>query len=98
MELVELTKKLEECQEALAEMGAYGTDLFDYGRRHGAMIAVQMKNRDLPKGEAVYDTSVYNDQVVKNVVVGGVAFFALLDMDEAYHEGVDVLDSWGALI
>lgn len=52
-------------------------------------------NEHLPSGKAVYDTSVYDDYVIKNVAVGGVAFFALLDLEEAYKEGVT--DYWGVL-
>ena len=94
MELTELMKKLEECQFELEKLGAFGIDMFDNNKRHGARICVHMRNKDLPKGETIYDTSVYNDKVVKNVIVGNVSFFALLDMDEAKNEGV----FWGALV
>ena len=95
MELTELTAKLTECQTELKNMGAYGIYMFGDGRRHGADIAVHTDNEHLPSGKAVYDTSVYVDYVIKNVVVGGVAFFALLDLEEAYKDGVT--DYWGVL-
>ena len=95
MELTELTAKLTECQKELENMGAFGGFLFDKHKLHGAGLNVQMRNNNLPKGQAVYDTETYPDLVVKNVVVGGVAFFALLDLEEAYKEGVT--DYWGVL-
>ena len=95
MELTEIMKRLEECQFELEKLGAFGIDMFDNQKRHGARICVHMRNKDLPKGgKVVYDTSAYNDAVVKNVIIGDVAFFTLLDMDEAKNEGV----FWGALI
>ena len=95
MEFTELMKRLEECQFELEKLGAFGIDMFDNQKRHGARICVHMRNKDLPKcGKVVYDTSTYNDAVIKNVIVGDVAFFTLLDMDEAKNEGV----FWGALI
>ena len=93
MELTELVAKLEECHEELENMGAFGGFLFD--KQHGAKMCVQMRNKNLPKGQAVYNTTTYPDMVVKNVVIGGVAFFALLDLEEAYKEGV--MDYWGVL-
>ncbi len=95
MELTELTAKLTECQKELGNMGAFGGYLFDSNKLHGAEMTVQMRNNKLPKGQAVYDTATYPDMVVKNVVIGGVAFFALLDLEEAYKEGVT--DYWGVL-
>lgn len=95
MELVELTKKLEECREELKEMGAYGCYLFDGGSSHNKkQITIQMGKEDLPDGEVEYNTKAYNDYVVKNVFVGDVCFFSLLTMDEARNEGV----FWGALV
>lgn len=95
MELTELVTRLEECQKELKGMGAFGGFLFDNHKMHGTNMCVQMRNHNLPKGQAVYDTATYPDLVVKNVVIGGVAFFALLDLDEAYKEGVT--DYWGVL-
>lgn len=69
--------------------------MFDSGKKHGADIAVQTRNEDMPDGVAVYDVKTYNDYVVKNVVVGGVAFFTLLTLTEAFEEGVP--DFWGVL-
>ena len=94
MEITELVAKLEECHEELTKMGAYGGFLFEDGR-HGGVMSVHLKNEDLPKGKAVYDTSTYTDMVVKNVVIGKIAFFALIPLDEAYKEGVT--DYWGVL-
>lgn len=95
MELAELTAKLTECQKELEKMGAFGGWLIDRHKLHGTNMCVQMRNHNLPKGQAVYDTTSYPDMVVKNVVVGGVAFFALLDLEEAYKEGI--ADYWGVL-
>lgn len=95
MELTELVAKLEECHEELTKMGAYGGFLHDGLKLHGAEMCVQMNNENLPKGQAVYNTTTYTDMVVKNVVIGGVAFFALLDLEEAYKEGMT--DYWGVL-
>lgn len=95
METKELVAMLEECQKELKDAGAYGIYMFGDGKRHGADIAVHTDNEHLPNGKAVYDTSVYTDYVIKNVVVGGVAFFALLDLNEAFEEGVP--DFWGVL-
>lgn len=95
METKELVAMLEECQKELKDAGAYGIYMFGDGKRHGADIAVHTDNEHLPNGKAVYDTSVYADYVIKNVAVGGVAFFALLDLEEAYKEGVP--DFWGVL-
>ena len=95
METKELVAMLEECQKELKEAGMYSVYFFDSGKRHGANIAVQTSNEKLPKGQAVYDTKTYTDYVVKNVVVGGVAFFALLTLSEAFEEGVP--DFWGVL-
>ena len=95
METKKLVAMLEECQKELKDAGAYGIYMFGDGKRHGADIAVHTDNEHLPSGKAVYDTSVYEDYVIKNVAVGGVAFFALLDLEEAYKEGVT--DYWGVL-
>ena len=95
METKKLVAMLEECHEELKKMGAYGGFLHDSQKLHGTEMCVQMKNEDLPKGQAVYNTTTYTDYVVKNVVIGGVAFFALLDLEEAYKEGVT--DYWGVL-
>ena len=94
MELKELVSKLEECHEALEKMGCYGGFLFD-GGRHGGKMCVHTDNEHLPNGKTFYDTSVYADAVVKNVVVGNIAFFAILPLEEAYKEGVQ--DFWGVL-
>ena len=91
----ELIKKLEECQMALEDYGAIGIYLFDFTKEHGARIAVHMSSDNMPKGKAVYDTDVYDDYVVKNVVIGNVAFFCLLTLSEAFEEGVP--DFWGVL-
>ena len=93
MELTELAKKLWECREELQKHGAYGGFLFDDS--HGGKMCVHMNKENLPKGQAVYNTSTYEDLVVKNVVIGNVAFFTLLDLEEAYAEGVT--DYWGVL-
>lgn len=97
MEKKELVAILEECQKELKDAGAYGIYMFvfGYGKRHGADIEVHTDNEHLPNGKAVYDTSVSADYVIKNVAVGGVEFFALLDLEEAYKEGVT--DYWGVL-
>ena len=79
MELTELAAKLTECQKALKDAGMYNVYMFDDSKRYGA----------------VYDTSTYADYVVKNVVVDGVAFFTLLNLSEAFEEGVP--DFWGVL-
>ncbi len=95
MELTELAAKLTECQNALKETGMYNVYFFDDKKRHGADIAVQTSNKNMPKGQAVYDTSTYADYAIKNVVVDGVAFFTLLNLSEAFEEGVP--DFWGVL-
>lgn len=95
METKKLVAMLEECQKELKDAGAYGIHMFGDGRRHGAEIAVQISNENMPEGQAVYDTSTYADYVVKNVVVDGVAFFTLLTLSEAFEEGVP--DFWGVL-
>lgn len=95
METKELVAMLEDCQNALKDAGAYGIYMFGDGKRHGADIAIHTDNEHLPNGKAVYDTATYTDYVVKNIVVGGVAFFALLDLEEAFEEGVP--DFWGVL-
>lgn len=95
METRELAAMLTECKKALKDAGAYGVYMFDAGKKHGANIAVQTSNENMPNGQAVYDTKTYNDYVVKNVVVDGVAFFTLLDLGEAFEEGVP--DFWGVL-
>lgn len=87
MELNELITKIEECKQELREIGAISIDMFDdFSERHGAKIAVHVRNRDLPKGKVNYDTSTYTDAVVKNVVVGNVAFFAIISIAEAVEE------------
>ena len=95
MELTELAAKLTECQNALKEAGMYNVYFFDDKKRHGADIAVQTSNENMPNGQAVYDTSTYADYAVKNVVVDGVAFFTLLNLSEAFEEGI--ADFWGVL-
>lgn len=95
MELTELAAMLTECQKALKDAGMYSVYMFDAGKRHGADIAVQTSNENMPNGQAVYDTSTYADYAVKNVVVDGVAFFTLLTLSEAFEEGVP--DFWGVL-
>ena len=95
METRELAAMLTECQKALKDAGMYGVYMFDAGKKHGANIAVQTSNENMPGGQAVYDTKTYTDYVVKNVVVGGVAFFTLLTLSEAFEEGVP--DFWGVL-
>lgn len=93
--VLDVVKKLEECQNELKEMGAYGCYLFDSGSSHKHRhITIQMSNENLPDGEVDYNTKAYKDYVVKNVFVGDVCFFSLLTMDEAYNEGV----FWGALV
>ena len=95
METRELAAMLTECQKALKDAGMYRVYMFDAGKRHGADIAVQTSNKNMPGGQAVYDTATYADYVVKNVVVDGVAFFTLLNLSEAFEEGVS--DFWGVL-
>ena len=95
METRELAAMLTECQKALKDAGMYGVYMFDDSKKHGANIAVQTSNENMPGGQAVYDTATYADYVVKNVVVDGVAFFTLLNLSEAFEEGVP--DFWGVL-
>lgn len=97
MELMELVKKLDECRKEVEKIGGYGGFLFDLKYHNEASIAV--RNEDFPKGFDVhYDTSVYPDKVVKEAVVGNVHFYSLISNDEAYDEGINVFDTWGALI
>ena len=95
MEAKELAAKLVECQDALKSAGAFGAYFFEHSKSHGKDIAVQTSNENMPNGQAVYDTTTFADYVVKNVIVGGVAFFTLLTLEEAYKEGVT--DYWGVL-
>lgn len=97
MELMELVKKLDECRKEAEKIGGYSGFLFDCKYHGEASIAV--RNEDFPKGFDVhYDTSVYHDKVVKEAKVGNVHFYSLISNDEAYDEGINVFDTWGALI
>ena len=88
MSTEELVAMLEGCHTALEKMGVYGGYIFGQKEQHGADMAFQVKKEDLPEGGKVwYNTSMYDDFVIKNVVFGNVAFFTFLTEKEAEEDG-----------